>query len=190
MVSFIHWWCFSAQDWSSLMLKYYNYTLQTALLLSAQTCWTLPADRVHKCDSRNFISTPADKKTKRANTSNLHFSNIRVEVFRSWHGDSCLLAETFLATLHTLTVLVWPLTLQHWVVCFFFCVSEMCVTGGGALSHVLLFLTFFSSSWSPAPRRVKMMPVWELRPTADTTILPDPSITWVPEERLKRQLKL
>lgn len=54
------------------------------------------------------------------------------------------------------------------------------------LSHVLLFLTFFSSSFSLAPSRVKMIPVWELRPTADTTILPDPSITWVPEERFKK----
>lgn len=64
VVSFIHWCCFCAQDWSSLMLKYYSYTLQTALLLSAQTWWTLPADRVHKYDSRNFISTPADKNVQ------------------------------------------------------------------------------------------------------------------------------
>lgn len=33
-------------DWSSLMLKHYSYTLQTAQLLSARTGWTLPADRV------------------------------------------------------------------------------------------------------------------------------------------------
>lgn len=32
-----------------------------------------------------------------------------------------------------------------------------------------------------------MMPVWELRPTADTTIRPDPSITWVPEGQAKSQ---
>lgn len=108
---------------------------------------------------------------KRANISNLHCSNSRVEIFRSWHDDSCL---SFLQTLHTLSVLVWSSTLfflrRVWQ----------------ALSHVLLFLTFFTSSCSPAPRRVKMMPVWELRPTADTTILPDPSITWVPEERFKK----
>lgn len=44
----------------------------------------------------------------------------------------------------------------------------------------LPFFTFFSSSPSPAPKRVKMIPVWELMPTAVTTILPEPSITWVP----------
>lgn len=40
--------------------------------------------------------------------------------------------------------------------------------------------SFFSSSTSPAPSKVKMIPVWELMPTALTTIFPEPSITWVP----------
>ena len=42
------------------------------------------------------------------------------------------------------------------------------------------FFSFPSSSTSPAPSRVKMMPVCELTPTAVTSILPEPSITWVP----------
>lgn len=41
---------------------------------------------------------------------------------------------------------------------------------------------FFFSDSSPllAPKRVKMIPVWELTPTAVTTIRPDPSMTCVP----------
>lgn len=42
----------------------------------------------------------------------------------------------------------------------------------------LPFLLFFSSA--AAPSSAKMMPAWELIPTAVTTILPLPSITWVP----------
>lgn len=51
----------------------------------------------------------------------------------------------------------------------------------------LLFFSFFSFSFSfsssspPAPSKVKMIPVWEFTPTAVTTILPEPSITCVPE---------
>lgn len=44
------------------------------------------------------------------------------------------------------------------------------------------FFSFTSSSMSPAPSRVKMMPVCELTPTAVTSILPEPSITWVPKD--------
>ncbi len=55
----------------------------------------------------------------------------------------------------------------------------------GKYVHFSPFFTFFSSS-SPAPKRVKMIPVWEFRPTALTNIRPDPSITWVPERKQKR----
>lgn len=44
----------------------------------------------------------------------------------------------------------------------------------------LPFFFFSSSSPSLAPKRVKMIPVWELTPTAVTTIRPEPSMTWVP----------
>lgn len=50
------------------------------------------------------------------------------------------------------------------------------------------FFSFFSSSSVPAPSRVKMIPVWELTPTAVTTMRPEPSITWVPvREQQRRQ---
>lgn len=58
-------------------------------------------------DRRNFKSTPADKKhkptkrIKRANISNLRFSNGRVEIFRGWRSDSRL--STSLPTIHTST---------------------------------------------------------------------------------------
>lgn len=51
------------------------------------------------------------------------------------------------------------------------------------------FFSFFSSSSVPAPSRVKMIPVWELTPTAVTTIRPDPSITWVPVKWTPNPLK-
>lgn len=49
------------------------------------------------------------------------------------------------------------------------------------------FFTFFSSFSLLAPKREKMIPVWEFRPTAVTSIRPDPSITWVPEWNQKER---
>lgn len=49
------------------------------------------------------------------------------------------------------------------------------------------FFSFPSSSISPAPSRVKMMPVCEFTPTAVTSILPEPSITWVPAQPAEKQ---
>lgn len=47
------------------------------------------------------------------------------------------------------------------------------------LSFLSFFLSFSPSSLE-APRRAKIIPVCELTPTAVTSILPLPSITWVP----------
>lgn len=102
-----------------------------------------------------------------------------VEICRSWHGDIQLSSQHFT---HLLSL--YDASVGDLFGFFFRPVAQ-------DLSRVLLFLTFFSSSFSLAPSRVKMMPVWELRPTADTNILPDPSITWVPGERSHQtQLKL
>lgn len=53
-------------------------------------------------------------------------------------------------------------------------------------SECLLPFFFFSSSPSLAPKRVKMIPVWELTPTAVTNIRPEPSMTWVPVGERRR----
>lgn len=47
-------------------------------------------------------------------------------------------------------------------------------------------LIFFwaSSSLCAAPNRAKIIPAWELIPTAATTIRPLPSITWVPDSNI------
>ena len=51
-------------------------------------------------------------------------------------------------------------------------------------SPFFIFFSSFSTSSAAAPRRVKMIPAWELTPTAVTRILPLPSITWVPERTI------
>lgn len=59
----------------------------------------------------------------------------------------------------------------------------------GRESHsecLLPFFFFSSSSPSLAPKRVKMIPVWELIPTAVTNIRPEPSMTWVPVGERRR----
>lgn len=53
--------------------------------------------------------------------------------------------------------------------------------------HYLPFFIFFisASCWSTAaPKSVKMIPACELTPTAVTSILPEPSITCVPDRTI------
>lgn len=143
-------------------------------------CYQPRLDEVYQLLWQRGTSNQHNQIEKNVQTSPIcTVSNSRVEIFRGQHGDSC---QTSLPTLHTITVLIWPSKTSTYVLFLFFPrrVSQ-------ALSHVLLFLTFFSSSCSLAPSRVKMMPVWELRPTADTSIRPDPSITWVPGGKIKKK---
>lgn len=128
------------------------------------------------CWQTQSANTTGDKSNqhqliKSANISNLHCSNSRVEIFRQADSLSNRLSS------------------QHFTHFLSSYDSKQCLLRSvwQDFCSVLLFLTFFSSSFSLAPSRVKMMPVWELRPTADTTILPDPSMTWVPEKRYKNQ---
>lgn len=129
------------------------------------------------CWQTESANTAGDKSNqhqliKSANISNPHCSNSRVEIFRQADSLSNRLSS------------------QHFTHFLSSYDSKQCLLRSvwQDFCSVLLFLTFFSSSFSLAPSRVKMIPVWELRPTADTTILPDPSITWVPEKRYKNQV--
>lgn len=51
-------------------------------------------------------------------------------------------------------------------------------------SPFFIFLMACSCSSTAAPSSVKMMPAWELTPTAVTTILPLPSMTCVPDSNM------
>uniref|UniRef100_A0A6B0UT02 Uncharacterized protein n=1 Tax=Ixodes ricinus TaxID=34613 RepID=A0A6B0UT02_IXORI len=52
--------------------------------------------------------------------------------------------------------------------------------------HAFFFFFFFCSLFSvwAAPSRVRMMPAWELTPTAETSTFPLPSMTCVPENNM------
>lgn len=127
------------------------------------------------CWQTESANTTGDKSNqhqliKSANISNPHCSNSRVEIFRQADSLSNRLSSQHFTHFPSSYDSKQCLLRSVW--------QDFCC--------VLLFLTFFSSSFSLAPSRVKMMPVWELRPTADTTILPDPSITWVPKKKIQK----